>query len=302
MNDKVIETQGLTVYYGKQRGIIDVDLVVKRGEVYGFLGPNGAGKTTTLRVLMDVIRPNRGKASIFGLDCRRQGVEIRSRVGYVPGELTIYPNMRARHYLNMVDSLRPQPANGDYRRHLCALLDLDLSRRIKDFSRGNKQKLGLVAAFMHKPDLLILDEPTGGLDPLMQQVVLDLVREAQSEQRTVFFSSHALSEVQAVCDRVGVIRGGRLVAVERVAELMQRGLMHLNLTFDREPPAEILLMPGVLVLGRDQNTITFEVQNNLQQLMQVVAPYGVNNIETLQLTLEQIFLAYYGKGEGATDV
>jgi ABC-2 type transport system ATP-binding protein len=210
MSQKIIETQDLTVYYGKHRGIVDVDLSVEKGEVFGFLGPNGAGKTTTQRVLIDVIRPTKGRATIFGLDCRKQGVSIRKRVGYLPGELSLYPNMRGRDFLHMLASLQEKKVERSYRQQLYERLNFDPTRKMKQYSHGNKQKIGIVAAFMGKPDLLILDEPTTGLDPLVQQIVMELVKEAKDDGRTVFFSSHILPEVQAVCDRVGIIREGQL--------------------------------------------------------------------------------------------
>ena len=219
MSDIIIETRGLTLFYGDHRGIVDVDLQVKAGEVFGFLGPNGAGKTTTIRVLLDIIRPTSGTAHIFGLDCQREGVAIRQRVGYLPGELSLPATMRGQQYLDMVRSLRGNQVDRRYERELGQRLNLDASRRIREYSRGNKQKLGLVAAFMSQPDLLILDEPTSGLDPLVQQTVMELVQEARSEGRTVFFCSHVLPEVQAIADRVGIIRAGKLAAVERVDAL-----------------------------------------------------------------------------------
>ena len=189
MSKHVIETQGLTVYYGRHRGILNVDLNVEQGEVFGFLGPNGAGKTTTQRVLLDIIRPTSGKATIFGLDSQEQGVELRKRVGYLPGELALYKNMRARQFFKMYEYLRGENGTKGYWQELAERLELDTKRKIGNFSRGNKQKVGIVAAFMNRPDLLILDEPTGGLDPLVQQTVLGMVREAKADGRTVFFSS-----------------------------------------------------------------------------------------------------------------
>ena len=221
MSQPVIETTKLSVYYGRQRGIVDVDLRVNEGEIFGFLGPNGAGKTTTQRVLLDIIRPTAGEARMFGLDCQKQGVQARRRVGYLPGELALYGSMRASQFFDMYASLQNNAAARATWKALAERLDLDASRRIRQLSRGNRQKVGIVAAFMSKPDLLILDEPTSGLDPLMQQTVMELVREASKAGATVFFSSHILPEVQAVCDRVGIIRAGALVATERVEELLQ---------------------------------------------------------------------------------
>ena len=202
MSNNIIETDDLTFFYGKIRGIKNISLKVEKGEVFGFLGPNGSGKTTTQRVLIDIIRPTSGRARIFGLDCQQEGATIRRRVGYLPGELSLYPNMRGRKFLHMLASLQQKKVERRYLQRLCERLDLDPTRKMKEYSRGNKQKIGIVAAFMSKPDLHILDEPTSGLDPLVRQIVLELVKEARDEGRTVFFSSHILPEVQAVCDRV----------------------------------------------------------------------------------------------------
>ena len=237
MSDKVIETTGLTVYYGKQRGIKDVNLTVEQGEAFGFLGPNGAGKTTTQRVLLDVIRPTAGRAAIFGLDSQAQGVQLRRRVGYLPGELALYKDMRIDRFFEMYEFLRGANGAKGYWRELAGRLDLDVGRKIAKLSRGNKQKVGVVAAFMNRPDLLILDEPTGGLDPLVQQTVMEMVREVKADGRTVFFSSHILPEVQAVCDRVGIIRQGELIATQGIEELIAARLNRLTMVFDDIPPA-----------------------------------------------------------------
>lgn len=294
MSNSVIETTDLTVYYGRQRGILDLDLVVEEGEVYGFLGPNGAGKTTTQRVLLDIIRPTSGGARIFGLDCQKEGAQIRRRVGYMPGELSLYPTMRGKQYLETVASIRGNMADRTYQRELCDRLNLDTSRRVRDYSRGNKQKLGLVAAFMSKPDLLILDEPTGGLDPLVQQTVLELVRETQAEGRTVFFSSHILSEVQAVCDRVGIIRDGKLVTTERVENLTRQQFHRLRLSFIQAPPEDAFAFEGVSEVSRRDQELILEIRENLNAVLATAATYGVSDIETHAVTLEEVFLAYYG--------
>jgi ABC-2 type transport system ATP-binding protein len=300
MNNKVIETQDLTVYYGKHRGILDVNLVVEKGEVFGFLGPNGAGKTTTQRVLLDVFPPTKGKASVFGKDCQRDGVEIRKDTGYLPGELALYANMRARDFFSMYEYLRKDKQNKSYWRVLADRLDLDTSRRISQFSRGNKQKVGVVAAFMNKADLLILDEPTGGLDPLVQKTVLELVRETKAEGRTVFFSSHILSEVQAVCDRVGIIRDGQLVATQRVEDLFAQRMNRMTLIFGGPPPSEAFQMEGVTELREGKKSITLEVKDNLPAVLAAAAQYQVMDIETHNISLEEIFLAYYTKDEGGS--
>lgn len=295
MSEFAIETESLTVYYGKHRGIVDVDLQVQQGEIFGFLGPNGAGKTTTLRVLIDLIRPSRGRASVFGLDCQKEGVALRDRIGYLPGELSLPRNMKGQQYLQMVDGLRSRPADPAYLSELCERLDLDTGRKIHDYSSGNKQKLGLVVAMMAKPDLLMLDEPTNGLDPLIQQVVLDLVGEARDEGRTVFFSSHILSEVQSVCDRVGIIREGKLIKVESVESLMAQPFHRLRLRFENMPDVQAFAFEGVSELSRAEDSVYLEVTQNLPQVMRAAAALDIVDIETQPVTLEEVFLAYYGR-------
>ena len=295
MVQKVIETEKLTVYYGKHRGIKDVDLAVEQGEVFGFLGPNGAGKTTTQRVLLDVIRPTRGRAAIFGLDCQQDGAQIRKRIGYLPGELSLFPHMRGRAFLDMMAGLYGFQVDSAYRRTLIERLALDPNRKIKEYSRGNKQKVGIVLAFMGRPDLLILDEPTSGLDPLVQQTVLELVREARDDGRTVFFSSHILSEVQAVCDRVGIIREGQLVTTERVETLVHQQFKRLHLTLRESPAPGAFDLDGVAELGRDGQTVMLEIRQNLDKVLEAALPCGILDVETLPVTLEEIFLAYYGR-------
>ena len=302
MTTNVIETQDLTVYYGKHRGIIDVNLTVEKGEVFGFLGPNGAGKTTTQRVLLDVFPPSKGKATMFGLDCQDEGVEIRKHIGYLPGELALYANMKASEFFKMYEYLRGENGSKDYWRELADRLDLDTNRKIKQFSRGNKQKVGVVAAFMSRPDLLILDEPTGGLDPLVQKTVLEMVREAKADDRTVFFSSHILSEVQAVCDRVGIIRDGQLVAIQRVEDLFAQRMNRMDLIFDRLPPVGTFDINGVAELERRKKTIVLEVRENLPQALAAAAKHNVMDIETHNISLEEIFLAYYSEENGGGNV
>ncbi len=302
MTEKVIETQGLTVYYGKHRGIKDVNLTVEKGEAFGFLGPNGAGKTTTQRVLLDVIRPTSGRASIFGMDSRTQGVELRKRVGYLPGELALYKDMKADQFFKMYEYLRAANGKQGYWRELAKRLDLDISRKIGNFSRGNKQKVGIVAAFMNQPDLLILDEPTGGLDPLVQQTVMEMVREVKADGRTVFFSSHILPEVQAVCDRVGIIRDGQLVATQSVEELIAARLNRLTMIFVDLPPVGTFALEGVTEMERTEQSITLEVRENLPQVLAAAAQHDIQDIRTHNISLEDVFLDYYGKGNGESHV
>lgn len=298
MSEIIIETHDLTFYYGKHRGIKKVNLTVERGEAFGFLGPNGAGKTTTQRVLLDVIRPTSGRASIFGMDSRAWGVELRKRVGYLPGELALYKDMRAEEFFKMYEYLRGANGAKGYWRDLANQLDLDVSRKIRNFSRGNKQKVGIVAAFMSKPDLLILDEPTSGLDPLVQQTVMELVREVKADGRTVFFSSHILPEVQAVCDRVGIIREGELIATQRVEELIAAHLKRLILNFAEFPPSGTFDLEGVTEIARQGKSITLEVRTNLPQVLERAARHNIQDIHTQTMSLEEIFLAFYGKANG----
>ncbi|HRQ36840.1 MAG TPA: ABC transporter ATP-binding protein [Chloroflexota bacterium] len=294
MTENVIETKGLTVYYGRHRGILNVDLTVQKGEVYGFLGPNGAGKTTTQRALLDVIRPVSGEARLFGLDCQKEGVTARQRVGYLPGELSLYENMKAYQFFDTVEAMRGKNGDKAYREIICQRLNLDTNRKIREYSRGNKQKVGVVVAFMNKPDLLILDEPTSGLDPLVQQTVLELVREAKADGRTVFFSSHILSEVQEVCDRVGIIRDGQLVATERVETLIKQQFKRLRLAFATLPPVDAFALDGVTELARDEQNVTLEIRENLNGVLGTAVTYNVLDIDTIPVTLEEVFLAYYG--------
>ena len=298
MADYAIETHGLSVYYGRHRGILDVDLCVEQGEVFGFLGPNGAGKTTTQRVLIDIIRPTAGDASIFGLDCQKEGVTARERVGYLPGELALYDSMKVRRFFKMYASLQKGNSEPGYWQTLSDRLELDTGRRIGQLSRGNKQKVGVVTAFMNKPDLLILDEPTTGLDPLIQQTVMELVREANRAGATVFFSSHILPEVQAVCDRVGIIREGQLVATERVEDLMTQHFKRVRFSFASTPPDHAFEQEGITVMARDGQNITLEIRQDLPEVMAAAASYGITDIETIDVSLEEIFLAYYGRGNG----
>ncbi len=302
MTNNVIETRDLTVYYGKHRGIKDVNLSVEKGEVFGFLGPNGAGKTTTQRVLLDVFPPTRGQATVFGKDCQKDGVDIRKHIGYLPGELALYANMRARDFFKMYEYLRKDKKSKGYWKELADRLDLDTTRKISQFSRGNKQKVGVVAAFMDRADLLILDEPTGGLDPLVQKTVLELVKETKADGRTVFFSSHILSEVQAVCDRVGIIRDGQLVATQRVEDLFAQRMNRITMIFEDNAPLGVFNIEGVSELEVTHQSITLEVRENLPAVLTAAAQHNVMDIETHNISLEEIFLAYYSKDEGGKHV
>jgi len=297
----IIQTLDLSVYYGAQRGIKGLNLEVQKGEVFGFLGPNGAGKTTTLRAILDIIHPTRGRATLFGLDSRKNGVAIRERTSYLPGELSLYPSMKACCFLDLLGSLQKNRPDESYREQLLERVDLDPSRKMKDYSHGNKQKIGVVAAFMGKKELIILDEPTIGLDPLVQQTVLELVKEVREDGRTIFLSSHNLTEVQAVCDRVGIIQNGKLIKTEKVETLINQQLKHFQVVFKRVPPPDAFVIDGVREMGRDGHRVTFEIRRGLDQLMEKSVLYGIEDIETKSVSLEEIFLSFYGpdlKGDG----
>ena len=294
MGEDVIHAENLTKFYGKQRGIIDLSLEVSRGEVFGYLGPNGAGKTTTIRTLMDFIRPTRGRASIFGLDTRRRSREIRRHIGYLPGEMALYENMTGGDLLRYLGNLR---GGVDWAvvEGLAERLDLNLNQRIRSLSHGNKQKVGLVQAFMNRPQLLVLDEPTTGLDPLMQQQFYQIVAEARANGQTVLLSSHVLPEVERVCDRVAIIREGRLVAVETVASLKARPLRRLEIHFASTVPLDAFKdLPGVSDVSVDSTVLRCTIVGKLDAVVKAAARYEVVTMVTHEPTLEEVFLTYYG--------
>jgi ABC-2 type transport system ATP-binding protein len=294
----VVDTEHLTKYYGASRGIVDVDLDVAAGDVFGFLGPNGAGKTTTIRVLLDLIRPSSGTATVLGLDARRDGVAIRRRVGYLPGEYALYPKLTGAETLRYYGNLR---GGADWSRveALAERLDFDLGRRAGDLSTGNKRKLGLIQAFMHRPELVILDEPTAGLDPLVQREFYALVDEARAAGQTIFLSSHVLPEVQRVCSRVGFVREGRLVAVEDVAALGRKAVHHVEIEFAGPAPRDdFAALPGVGSLTATDHRLAFTVTGGLDAVVKAAARHEVVALTSHEPDLEDLFLAYYGEGAG----
>lgn len=293
MNNPIIHTAHLTKSYGKARGVADLDLAVRPGEVFGYLGPNGAGKTTTIRTLLDFIRPTSGSAAVFGLDSRRDSIAIRRRVGYLPGELSLYEGLTGRDLLRYMANLRGGVAWRDVEA-LAERLGATLAQPIRTLSHGNKQKLGLVQAFMHQPDLLILDEPTQGLDPLVQQEFYRMIAEARAVGRTIFLSSHVLPEVEKTCDRVGIIREGRLVAVEEVAGLKAKALRRLEIRFATPvPPAAFEGLPGVRDVRAENSALTCTVTGSLDAVIKAAAGFEVVDLISQEPSLEEIFLAYY---------
>ncbi len=296
MAEPIVRAEQLTKHYHGDRGVHALTFDVGWGEVFGCLGPNGAGKTTTIRLLVDLIRPSAGRARVFGLDPRRDGVEIRRRVGYLPGDLRLYERLTGREQLRYFASLRGMGELGDAE-SLAARLDLDLDRRIRALSRGNRQKIGLVQAFMHRPDLLVLDEPTSGLDPLVQQEFYELVAETTRDGRTVFLSSHVLPEVQRIADRVAVIREGRLEVVESVETLRARAFTRVEAAFTSPPPAGAFDgLPGVRELERHGATVLFALEGPADQLVKALARFEVLAIDVHEADLEDLVLALY-RGE-----
>jgi ABC-2 type transport system ATP-binding protein len=295
----MIATHDLTKEYGNARGINGVTLEVGEGEVFGFLGPNGAGKTTTIRVLMGLLRATRGRATIGGLDCRRQATDVKRIVGYLPGEFTFDPSLRGAQIIAYLANLRGG-VDQSYVRTLIERLDLDPNRRFRDYSRGNKQKVGLVQAFMHRPRLLILDEPTSGLDPLNQQQFHALVQEARRQGQTVFLSSHILPEIEHTCDRVGIIREGHLITVDHVTAL--KALKHQVVIIGFAAPALaewFVGVPGVesVTAADGGKTLHLTVRQDMSVVLKVAALHDAVSLNTREPSLEEAFLRFYASAE-----
>ena len=294
----VIATEGLSKRYPGDRGILDLDLHVQRGEVFGFLGPNGAGKTTTIRMLLDLIRPTAGRAEVLGRDARRDSLAIRRRVGYLPGELSLYGRLTGQETLRYFANLRGG-VDWSYVSELSERLDCDLGRRNAELSSGNRRKLGLVQALMHRPELLILDEPTAGLDPLVQHEFSDLMAAARAAGQSVFLSSHVLPEVQRVCDRVAFIREARLIAVESVDDLVGRAVREVAVTFAGEVSGERLAnVTGVTLLSQTGADLRLTVAGSMDPLIKALGAHEVVSLTSREPDLEDIFLTYYGEGTG----
>lgn len=263
------------------------------GEVFGFLGPNGAGKSTTIRMILDLIRPTAGRLAVLGHDPRREGARVRARIGYLPGDLRLYPRLTGRELVTYFARMRGMAGTGDAE-ELAARLDLDLDRPARALSRGNRQKIGLVQAFMHRPDLLVLDEPTSGLDPLVQQTFAAVARETADRGGTVFLSSHVLSEVQHVADRVGVVREGRLELVETVESLRERAPQRVEVTFAAPPPADALAgVAGVREVERHGPVVLMALEGPADALVKRLARFEVLGIDSHEADLEDVFLGLY---------
>lgn len=297
--EAVIDTERLAKRYGRARGIEDVSISVNRGEVYGFLGPNGAGKTTTIRTLLDLLHPTSGRALLFGLDSHRASRQIRARLGNLPGDFTCEPRLTGREFLEFCADARGMRGLGSGS-VLAQRFEADLDRRIGELSRGNRQKIGLIQALFHEPELLMLDEPTMGLDPLMQEEFHMVITEYRANGGTVFLSSHDLDEVERVCDRVAIIREGRLAAVERVADLRGRAYRHVSIEFDAPVDhAEFASIQGVSELETDGSRISFKATGALDPVIKTAAKHTVIDMELTEPTLEEIFLTYYGRNSAS---
>jgi len=291
----VIEVEGLTKRYGRDRGVEGLTFDVHRGESFGFLGPNGAGKTTTIRTLLDLIRPTSGAVRVFGSDPHRQGVSVRRRIGYLPGELALYERMTGEELVRSFADLRGGTAAIHGRiAQLVERLGVDLARKVGELSHGNKQKLGLLLAFMHDPDLLILDEPTQGLDPLVQQTFYAMVEEEQRRGATIFLSSHVMPEVERLCDRVGIIREGHLATVADIGELKTKALRRVEFHFDAPvPPSVFERLPGVKDVATHGDSIVLSVEGELDEVVKEAARHHVVSLETRAPNLEEAFLAFF---------
>ena len=297
--DPVIRTERLTKAYGSHRGIIDVDLTIEPGEAFGFLGPNGAGKTTTIRTLLDHIRPTSGRAFVFGIETTVDPVAIHRRVGYLPGEFTLYDKLTGGQTIEYFANLRGG-VDDAYQRQLVERLEVDPSRKFREYSKGNKQKIGLIVALQHRPDLLVLDEPTSGLDPLVQQTFYEVIRETKAEGRTIFLSSHILSEVEKTCDRVAIIREGRLVKVDRVEALRDLAHHQVELRFAGAVPAAAFAgLEGVSDLSTEDHTLRLRVAGSIAPLVREASKYELVDFVSREPSLEETFLAQYGRGAPA---
>lgn len=288
-----ILTEGLTKHYGSVRALEDLNLEIRSGEIFGFLGPNGAGKTTAMRTILDLIRPTAGRASVMGLDSHEKAVEIRRHVGYLPGDLVLYKNLTGRELLTYFANLRGGVDWG-FVDELAERLDADLTKKIRDYSTGNRQKVGLIQAMMNRPDVLILDEPSSGLDPLVQQEFQTLLREVASDGRTVFLSSHTLSEVERVATRVGIIRQGHLVVVETIEALKEKAIRRVVMLFPDPVDAGVFQqVRGVRESVARGSSISVSFEGPMSEILAVATAHDVIDVDSSDVDLEEIFLTYY---------
>jgi ABC-2 type transport system ATP-binding protein len=293
-NPVAIRTEGLTKRYGAVDALHDLNLEVFHGEVLGYLGPNGAGKTTTIRLLLGLIQPTAGRAEIFGLDCQRDALRLHRRLAFVPGEANLWPALSGEETLHLLSQLHGS-VDERYRDTLVERFDLDVSKKVRAYSKGNRQKVVLIGALMTRADLLVLDEPTSGLDPLMAQAFRVSLKEARERGQTVLLSSHTLSEVEAVCDRVAILRHGKLIETGTLDEMRHLSALTVEATFDGPPP-DLSGVPGVSGVETDTRVVRCHVRGSIEPLLKVLADAGVTQLLSREPSLEELFLALYGDG------
>ncbi len=289
-----IQTIGLSKKYGEQFALKGLDLTVAENEVLGYLGPNGAGKTTTIRLLLGLIHPTAGSATIFGLDAQTHAPEVHRRLAYVPGEATLWPGLTGRETLDLLGRVQGH-VDAAYRDELIEQFDFDPTKKVRSYSKGNRQKLTLIAALMTRADLLLLDEPTSGLDPLMERTFRACIREAKAAGQTIFLSSHILSEVEALCDRVAILRLGELLQIGTLAEMRHLSALSIEATFDGAPP-DVTGVAGVSAVEVDGRQLRCQVTGSVEPLLRVLTAAGVRDLLSTKPSLEELFLAHYGAG------
>lgn len=287
----IIEIKNLTKYYGQSVGIENINLNIEEGEIFGFIGPNGAGKSTTIRLLMGLIYPTSGQAKLFGKDAIEYGAEVRKEIGYLPSEIFYYDKMKVIDLLNYSASFYDKDCSKRIQ-ELCEIMELDLNRKIEDLSYGNKKKVGIVQGLLHQPKLIILDEPTGGLDPLMQQKFFDIIREENRKGATVFFSSHILSEVQELCDRVAIIKEGSIIEVADIKHLKESNYKKISIRGENIKQ-ELFALDGVSQLKNGQDELSFFYKGDINKVTQVISSMTLEDINIEEPTLEEVFMHYY---------
>ncbi|HZD17870.1 MAG TPA: ABC transporter ATP-binding protein [Actinomycetota bacterium] len=297
--ETAIRTHQLSKSFGSTRALVGLDLEVPRGEVIGYLGPNGAGKTTTIRLLLGLIRATSGRAEIFGVDCQADPVEAHRRVAYVPGEATLWPSLTGTETLHLLGRVQGR-VDTAYRDLLLERFEFDPSKKVRAYSKGNRQKLILIAGLMGRADLLLLDEPTAGLDPLMERAFRECVDEARERSQTIFLSSHILAEVEAVCDRIAILRAGHLVEVGTLAEMRHLSALSVEAELDGLVP-DLSTVVGVSAVEVEGNRVRCQVTGSIEPLLAALAAAGVRHLTSREPSLEELFLAHYGSGEGSTD-